>query len=232
MSFVGNWRPVCSLVGVPSLGPSLSLSPPHCLLPPAGDGPVLRRLALLWNCSVSLFCELPAVCSSWLIFSFSLAIPQFKLVSHVSSLRLPSGHSGPVLTLSHATRSSPFSPHLLVADAGIWGTFLLEVAFRHVICGFYLFFLAVRLPSEIQKLPPVPPVRGFPGVWRLPLLWLPSRDGSLSLALLSLFLCFIFCPTSFWRWWAAFLGAWCLLLAVRSCFVKFAQRSNVLSMNL
>ena len=143
------------MVGVPSLGPSLSLSPPHCLLPLAGDGPVLRRLALLWNCSVSLFCELPAVSSSWLIFSFSLAIPQFKLVSHVSSLRLPSGHSGPVLTLSHATRSSPFSPHLLVADAGIWGTFLLEVAFRHVICGFYLFFLAVRLPSEIQK-PPSP----------------------------------------------------------------------------
>ena len=48
----------------------------------------------------------------------------------------------------------------------------------------------------------------------------------------SLFLSFIFCPTSFRRQWAAFLGAWCPLPAFRSCFVEFAQRSNVLSMNL
>ena len=170
--------------------------------------------------------------SGWLIFSLSLAIPQFKLLSHLSSLWLPSGHSGPALTLSNAACSSPFCPHLLVADAGVWGTFLLGVAFRHVICGFYLFFLPVRLPSEIRKLPPDPPVRGVPGGLKLPLLWFPSRDWSLSLALLSLFLSFIFFPTSFRRRWAAFLGAWCLLLVVRSCFVKFAQRSNVLSMNL
>ena len=132
----------------------------------------------------------PAVCSvsafRWLIFSLSLAIPQFKLLSHVYSLRLSSGHSGPVLSLSNAACSSPFSPLLLVADASVWGTFLLGVAFMHVICGFYLFFLPGRLPSEIQKLPPYPPVRGFPGVWKLPLLWLPSWDGSPSLALLSL----------------------------------------------
>ena len=75
-----------------------------------------------------------------LIFSLSLAIPQFKLVTHKSSLQLSSGHSGPVLTLSNAARSSPFRPHLLVAGAGVWGTFLLGVAFRHVIFGFYLFF--------------------------------------------------------------------------------------------
>ena len=198
-SLVTNWRPVCSLVGVPSLGLSLPLSPPPCLLPPVGVGPVHRRLALLWNCSVPLFCEGLAVCSGQLIFSLSLAIPQFKLLSHISSLQLSSGHSGPVLTLSNAACSSPFRPHLLVADAGVWGIFLLGVAFRHVICGFYLFFLPVRLPSEIQKLPPDPPVRGFLGVWKLPLLLLPSWDGSPSLALLSLFLSFIFCPTSFRR---------------------------------
>ena len=139
--------------------------------------------------------------------SLFLAILQFKLLSHVSSLRLPSGHSGPVLTLSNAAPSCPFSPHLLVADAGFWGTFLLGVAFRHVICGFYLFFLPVRLPSEIRQLPSDPPVRGFPGVWKLPLLGLPSRDGFPSLTLLSLFLSFIFCPTSFRRLRAAFLGA-------------------------
>ena len=32
------------------------------------------------------------------------------------------------------------APSLLVVDAGVWGTFLLGVAFRHVICGFYLLF--------------------------------------------------------------------------------------------
>ena len=102
-----------------------------------------------------------------------------------------------------------------------------------VICDFiYLFFLPVRLPSEIQKLPPDPPVRGFPGIWKLPLLRLPSPEGSPSITLLSLFLSFIVCPTSFRRQWAAFLGAWCPLLAFRSCFVELAQRSNVLSMNL
>ena len=52
------------------------------------------------------------------------------------------------------------------------------------------------------------------------------QDGSLSLTLLSLFLSFIFCPTSFWREWAAFLGAWCPLPAFRSCFVEVAQHSN------
>ena len=136
------------------------------------------------------------------------------------------------LFLSNATRSSPFSPHLLVVDASIWGTFLLGVALRHVICGFYLFFVPVRLPSEIRKLSPDPPVRGFPGVWKFPLLWLPSHYGSPSLTLLSLFLSFIFCPASFWRQWAAFLGTWCPLLVIRSCFVEFAQHSNVLLMNL
>ena len=130
-------------------GRSLPFSLFPSLLPPAGDGPVHRWLALLWNCSVPLFCKWPAVGSGRLIFSLSLAIPQFKLLSPVSSLRLPSGHLGQVLTLSNAAHYSPFSLHLLVADVGVWGTFLLGVAFRHVICGIYLFFLPVRLPSEI-----------------------------------------------------------------------------------
>ena len=222
---------------MPSLGPSLPLSPSPWLLPPAGDRPVHSRLALLQNCSVlPLFCQQPAVYSvrafRRLIFSLSLAIPQFQLPSQVSSLRLPSGHSSQVLTRSNAAHSSPFSPHLLVVDASMWASFLLGIVFSHVICGFCLFFLLVRLPSEIRKLPSDPLVRGFPGVWKLPLLQLPSWDGSPSLNLLSLFLSFIFCPTSFRRQWAAFLGAWCPLLAIRSCFVQFAQHSNVLLMNL
>ena len=41
-------------------------------------------------------------------------------VAQVSSLRLPSGHSGPVLTLSNAARTSLPSPCLLVVGAGIY----------------------------------------------------------------------------------------------------------------
>ena len=97
----------------------------------------------------------------------------------------------------------------------------------------YLSFLPVMLPSEVPRLATDSAVRVFPGVWKLlSFLRLPSRDGALSLPLLSLFLSFIFFPTSFWRQWAAFLGDWCPLPTFRSCFVEFSQRSNVLLMNL
>ena len=155
-SLVRNWRPVCSAVGDAVLGAEPAPCPSP--LPPASclrRGWAIRSLrALLWTCSVPLFCEWPAMCSGRLIFSLSLAIPQFKLVTHKSSLRLPSGHSGPVLTLSNAARSSPFCPYLLVADAGIWGTFLLGVAFRHVICGFYLSFSShLGCPWDLKTSP-------------------------------------------------------------------------------
>ena len=61
-------------------------------------------------------------------------------------------------------------------DVNVWATFPLGVAVRHAICGFYLFFLPVMLPSEIQKLPTDPPVREFPGVWKL-LLFHDSLPG-------------------------------------------------------
>ena len=48
-----------------------------------------------------------------------VAIPQSGLLAQVSSLRLPSGHSGQVLTLSNAALASLPSPRLLVAGAGI-----------------------------------------------------------------------------------------------------------------
>ena len=140
-----------------SLGPSLPLSPPSCLRRGwASPQPASSSLDLLGpfvlRTAGNVFGQV--------IFSLSFAVPQFKLVTHKSSLRLSSGHSGPVLTLSNAARSSPFRPRLLVADAGAWGTFLLGVAFKHVICGFYLLFivpLLARLSSEIQKLLPDPP---------------------------------------------------------------------------
>ena len=73
-------------------------------------------------------------------------------------------------------------------------------------------------------------MRGSPTVWKLSFMT-PSPGWSLSLNLLSLFLSFIFCPT-FQREWAAFLGAWCLPPAFRSCSVKVTQHSNDLLMNL
>ena len=76
---------------------------------------------------------------SLFFFSLSLAIPQFELISHIKSLRLPSGHSGLVFTVSNAARASLFSPHLLVVDVSIWATFPLGGAVRCVNCGFYLF---------------------------------------------------------------------------------------------
>ena len=100
--------------------------------------------------------------------------------------------------------------------------------------GFFCLFvfLPVMLPSEIPKLPTNPPVRGFPGMWKLLLLHDSPWHGSPSLTLFCLFLSFIFCPTSFRREWVAFLGAWCPPPRFRSCFMEFAQRSNDLLMNL
>ena len=132
--------------------PFPALATPTCLSS-VGDEPVHSLLALLWYSLSPLFCEQAWQCLrsgllqhsslalslSFYPLSLSLAIQQFRLLSHVSSLRLPSGHSGPVLTLSNVACSSMFSPLLLVPDVSVWGTSLLGVAIRHVICGFYLF---------------------------------------------------------------------------------------------
>ena len=61
---------------------------------------------------------------------------------------------------------------------------------------------------------------------------LPPQDRSPSLIIVSFLLSFIFCPTSFWREWATFLGAWCPPPAFRRCFMEVAQHSNDLLMNL
>ena len=159
-SLVRNWRPFCSVVGDAVFGAEFSPFPSP--LPPAsgGAGQVHHRVALLWTCSDPLFCQWQAVCSGRLTFSLSCAIPQFKLESHKSSLQLPSGHSGLILTLSNATCSSLFRPHLLVADAGVWGTFLLGVAFRHVICGFY-FSSQLGCPPRFENFPQTRHCEGF-----------------------------------------------------------------------
>ena len=80
---------------------------PLCLW--LGDGLVHSLLALLWYSLNPLFFEQARLCLKLELFVgkfslslfFSLWLPtQFGLLSHLSSLRLSSGHSGPVLTLS------------------------------------------------------------------------------------------------------------------------------------
>ena len=85
-----------------------------------------------------------------------VAVPQSGLLAQVSSLRLPSGHSGWVLTLSNAAHTSLSSPHLLVADAGICTASLLgelPLAPNLWVLIIYLFFLPVMLPLCFQGLP-------------------------------------------------------------------------------
>ena len=126
--------------------PSSSGCHPPASLPLVGEGPVRSRLALLWCLLSPLFCErarlhVRALCGKVLCF-FSLAIPQFGLLSCVSSLILSPGHSGLVLTLrahyaaDYAAHASPSSPCLLVVDANLWATSLLTVEVRCVFCGF------------------------------------------------------------------------------------------------
>ena len=105
--------------------------------------------------------------SSLSLFFPSLAIPQFELLSHFSSFRLPSGYSGPDLTLrtDDATGASLSSARFLVADVSVWATPLLAGLGTYAV-GLCFFFLPVMLPSEIRKLPTDLPVRGFPTVWK------------------------------------------------------------------
>ena len=137
-----------------------------------------------------------------------VTIPQSGLLSHslVCYPKLvpsdcPRGIQGQVLTLSNAAHTSLPSPRLLVKDAGVCTASPLGVTIGHWACNLWvlIIYFSSRLccPLRLQGLPDSP-VRVFPGVWKLlSFLRLPSRDGSLSLPLLSLFLSFIFFPTSF-----------------------------------
>ena len=99
---------------------------------------------------------------------------------------------------------------------------------RLVFCGLLFFFsLTVTLP------PHRPPCERVSYCLETsPPSTFPPQDRASCLTLLSLFLSFIFCPTSFRREWAAFLDAWGPPSVFRSCFVEVAQHSNDLLMNL
>ena len=99
--------------------------------------------------------------------------------------------------LSNAARAFLFNPYLLVANASVWATFPLEVAVRHAVCGFYLFIFSSRLccPLKFQN-PTDPPVRGFPGIWKLLLFYnsLPRMDLHPYLFCLSFYLLYFALP--------------------------------------
>ena len=92
---------------LPTSGPSSSgcLSLEVDVLQPANSVPSCVLCAVLAVSYVRAFCV--------------VAIPHSGLLSQVSSLRLPLGHSGPVLTLNNGNCASLPNPHLLVVDAGI-----------------------------------------------------------------------------------------------------------------
>ena len=101
-------------------------------------------------------------------------------------------------------------------------------------CVLWVFFSSwLCCPLRFQNSPQTHRWEGFLVFGNLSSLNTPS-PGQVSIpnSFVCLFISFIFCPTSFPRQWAAFLGACCPLPAIRSCFVVFAQRSNDLLMNL
>ena len=146
-----------------------------CLSPfGRGKGPVCSQLALLWYLLNPLFREwarfgVRAFRGKFLCFSF-LAIPQFRLLSHISSLRLSSGHSGAVLSLSMQPMPPCPAPGSRWWPMRVWATSPLGVAVRLMFCGFCFFFLSVMLPSEIPKLPTDLFMRGLSAVWKVLLL--------------------------------------------------------------
>ena len=111
--------------GVASLGLSLPLAPPPAFYLQRG-----------WGGSSLEFLSPFVLRTAGGVFqpvNFS-ALPQFRKSLPPTALRA----FWPVLTLSNAAGSSPLRPLLQAAGAGVRGTFLLGVAFRHVICGPYL----------------------------------------------------------------------------------------------
>ena len=141
---VSNWEPVHSLVEDVISGAEIAAAPclpalavthlPLCLRGQWEGVPVCSWLALLWYSLNLLFCEWARLdiraFHGKVLFFPSLAIPQFGLLSHVSSFGLSSGHSVLVLSLStdyaaHTSLPSPLAgrgrEHLGYFSAGSCG---------------------------------------------------------------------------------------------------------------
>ena len=90
-------------------------------------------------------------------FSLSLAVPQFGLLSHISSLRLSSGHSCPVLTLSMHCKPPCSAPACWWQMQVSWATCPLGVnGYVHILCFLFFssqLFCPLRLPNSPQTCP-------------------------------------------------------------------------------
>ena len=148
----------------------------HSHLTASGEGRSYRAAHLLSSFIFPILFSVSACIRDFQVkgpfFFFRLSgDPIVCVLSHISSLRLSSGHSGlvPTLRTDDVPHTSLPSPHCLVNDTNIWATCPLAVAVRCAFCVFvivFLFFL-VMLPSEIPKLHTDMPMRGFPTVWKL-----------------------------------------------------------------
>ena len=183
---VSNWKPACILVEDAISGAKIApfwLWLPLSCLPassggwaspqPASSPLVFAQSFVLCVAHQCLRLELLAgkfflsFFLSFFFFPLSLAIPQFGLLSHVSSLRLSLGYSGLVLTLSKqpAPPCSAPTPCWWMRVSGLLLCWELQLGTLFV--DFFFFPLPAMLSSEIPKLPTDPPVRGSPGVWNL-----------------------------------------------------------------
>ena len=116
-------------------------------------------------------------------------IPQFGLLSHVSSLRLSLRHSGPVLTLS----MQPAPPYLAPA-CGWWpraSGLLLRWELWLVAYSVCFFFLPVMCPSEILNSPLTHGWEGFQLFGNFSITNPSSRQVSVPDSFASLFVCYI-----------------------------------------
>ena len=238
------WGRVCPFAGLAAAA-CLPASSGRWASPQLANSPLVFSQSFVlwagWQClRLELFGGKFSLSLSLSLFSIffppSLAIPRFGLLYHFSSLRLPSGHPRAVLTLSNSACPSLFSPCLLVMDVSVWVTSPLGVAIRCIICGFYLFiffpprYVALWDSKTLHR----PASERVSWCLETPLLRLPPQDGYPSLTLLSLFLSFVFCPTSFSQQRAAFLGAWCpgVLRQHSEVVLWYLLSSNNLLMNL
>ena len=140
-------------------------------MPPSGSGCLsLEGDGLPSASSVQSFVLCVVLVVSYVRAFRVVAIPQSGLLAQVSSLRLPLGHSGLVLTLSNVAQRLPAQP--LLASGGCKHLCCFSARSYRWACNLwvliiYLFFLPVMLPSALPRLATDSAVRVFPGVWKL-----------------------------------------------------------------
>ena len=165
-----------------------------------------------------------------------VAIAQSGLLTQVSSPRLPSGPVKPSPYCNQCSLRLPAQPLLASGGCRCLCCFSTGgVTIGLVICGFYLFMYFSSLLCCLLWFQGSPQTRQWECFLVFGNIFLFKTPfpgwSSVPTSFVSFFCLLYFFPTSFWRQWAAFLGAWCPLPAFRSCFVKFTQHLNVLLMN-